>query len=208
MESRVWPVTLVEEDIRLRPLRSRDARVWREVRRRNASYLSPWEATMPDEGRAQGEVAPTFAGMVRRARSEARSGRLLPWAIEYQGRFVGQMTVGGIALGSLRSAYIGYWIDEAVAGRGITTMAVAMASDHCFEELRLHRLEINIRPENLASRAVAEKAGYSVEGTRRAYLHIDGDWRDHITYVLFAGQVTPNVVARVRSRRPSADITI
>lgn len=208
MDARRWPVTLVEGDIRLRPLRTRDARAWRDVRRRNADYLSPWEATMPDEGREQGEIAPTFAGMVRRSRSEARAGRLLPWAIEYQGRFVGQMTVGGIALGSLRSAYIGYWIDEAVAGRGITTMAVAMASDHCFERMRLHRLEINIRPENLASRAVAEKAGYALEGVRHDYLHIDGAWRDHVTYVLFAGQVTPSLVARVRSRRPSADITL
>jgi ribosomal-protein-alanine N-acetyltransferase len=208
MEARRWPVTLVEGDIRLRPLRTRDARAWREVRRRNAEYLSPWEATMPEEGRLQGEVAPTFAGMVRRSRSEARGGRLLPWVIEYQGRLVGQLTVGGIALGSLRSAYIGYWIDEAVAGRGITTMAVAMASDYCFTDLRLHRLEINIRPENLASRAVAEKVGYAVEGLRPAYLHIDGDWRDHVSYVLFHGQVTPSLVERVRSRKPSADFLL
>ena len=203
-----WPVTLVEGDIRLRPLRTRDARTWREVRRRNADYLKPWEATMPEEGRESGERAPTFAGMVRRSRSEARSGRLLPWAIEYEGCFVGQMTVGGIALGSLRSAYIGYWIDEAVSGRGITTMAVAMASDFCFADLLLHRLEINIRPENLASRAVAEKVGYAVEGSRPDYLHIDGAWRDHLTYVLFRGQVLPNAVSRIRSAQPSADFLL
>lgn len=203
-----WPVTLVQGDIRLRPLRTRDSRAWQEVRRRNADYLKPWDATMPEEGRDSGERLPTFASMVRRSRSEARAGRLLPWAIEYEGKFVGQMTVGGIALGSLRSAYIGYWIDQAVSGKGITTMAVAMASDFCFSDLLLHRLEINIRPENLASRAVAEKVGYTVEGTRSDYLHIDGSWRDHVTYVLFRGQVLPNTVSRIRSAGPSADFLL
>lgn len=201
-------MTLTQGDIRLRPLRTRDARAWREVRKRNADYLNPWEASMPEEGREQGEMAPSFSGMVRRSKSEARAGRLLPWALESEGRFVGQLTVGGISYGSLRSAYIGYWIDAAVAGRGITTLAVAMASDFCFADLRLHRLEINIRPENLASRAVAEKAGYHVEGMRPNYLHIDGAWRDHVTYVLFRDQVNPSLVARVQSRARSADLIL
>jgi [ribosomal protein S5]-alanine N-acetyltransferase len=203
-----WPVTLVQGDIRLRPLRTRDSRAWQEVRRRNADYLKPWDATMPDEGRDSGEQPPTFASMVRRSRSEARAGRLLPWAIEYEGRFVGQLTIGGIALGSLRSAYIGYWIDQAVSGKGITTMAVAMGTDFCFADLLLHRLEINIRPENLASRAVAEKVGYTVEGTRSDYLHIDGAWRDHVTYVLFRGQISPNTVSRIRSARRAKDFLL
>jgi ribosomal-protein-alanine N-acetyltransferase len=87
-------------------------------------------------------------------------------------------------------------------------MAVAMASDFCFADLLLHRLEINIRPENLASRAVAEKVGYVVEGSRPDYLHIDGAWRDHLTYVLFRGQVLPNAVSRIRSAQPSADFLL
>jgi len=52
--------------------------------------------------------------------------------IEYQGRFVGQLTVSNIVRGSAQFASIGYWIDEAYAGRGIVTRAVAMAIDHCF----------------------------------------------------------------------------
>lgn len=49
--------------------------------------------------------------------------------------------------------------------------------------MQLHRIEINLRPENGASRKVAEKAGYKLEGNRANFLHIDGDWRDHITFV-------------------------
>ena len=107
--------------------------------------------------------------------------------------------MGGIAYGSLRSAYIGYWIDQEFAGRGVTSMGVAMAADYAFDVLRLHRLELNIRPENTSSRAVAEKVGYREEGFREKYLHINGDWRDHVTYVLLAGDLPAGVVAGLRA---------
>ncbi len=195
MSERRWPVTLTHGDITLRPLRQSDARRWREVRRRNLEWLRPWEATLPPEARAEGDVIPTFGMMVRRLRREAKDGRTLPWALVYQGDLVGQVTVGGIAWGSLRAAYIGYWIDSAVAGRGIMPTAVAMAIDHCLESMGLHRLEINIRPENAASLRVVEKLGLRLEGERAAYLHIDGDWRDHVSYVVYAGEFPDGVLA-------------
>ena len=71
-------------------------------------------------------------------------------------------------------AHIGYWVDREVAGRGIIPTAVALACDHCWFGLGLHRVEINIRPENVASCRVVEKLGFRVEGLRPRYLHIDG----------------------------------
>lgn len=194
MTEPAWPATLAHGEVRLRPLRQFDARAWREVRSRNAAWLTPWEATLPPEAVGTEEI-PTFSMMVRRMRREARQGRSLPFALDYQGHLVGQVTVGGIAWGSLRSAYIGYWIDQAVAGRGIMPTAVALALDHCFDVLRLHRVEINIRPENAASLRVAEKLGLAYEGERRAYLHIDGAWRDHVTFAVYAGDFPDGVLA-------------
>ena len=200
MNDRYWPVTLTDGDISLRPLKQTDARAWREVRRRNVDWLRPWEATLPPEGARDGDTIPTFGMMVRRLRREAREGRTLPFALTYRGSLVGQVTVGGIAWGSLRAGYIGYWIDSAVAGRGIMPTAVAMAIDHCLTTLRLHRIEINIRPENAASLRVVEKLGLRREGDRAAYLHIDGAWRDHVTYVVYAGEFPDGVLAAYRSR--------
>lgn len=176
-----WPVELAHGAVGLRPIRLRDARAWREVRIRNAEWLRPWEATLPDPSR---ERLPSFTTMVRRLSSEARDGRCLPFAVTYDGRLVGQVTVGGLTWGSLRSGYIGYWVDSKFAGQGITPTAVAMATDYCLGEIGLHRLEINIRPENAASLRVPIKLGYRFEGERPRYLHIDGDWRDHVTYVM------------------------
>jgi ribosomal-protein-alanine N-acetyltransferase len=73
--------------------------------------------------------------------------------------------------------------------------AVALASDHCFD-IGLHRVEINIRPENMASRRVVEKLGFRPEGMRPALLHIDGAWRDHLAFALTAEEVPGGLLSR------------
>jgi ribosomal-protein-alanine N-acetyltransferase len=138
--------------------------------------------------------------MARTMRREARQGLAMPWVITYGGRFVGQLTVGSIVWGSARSGQVGYWIDEAVAGRGVTPTALAMAADFCFLTVGLHRLEASIRPENQASRRVVEKLGFREEGLRRRFLHIDGSWRDHLCYALTAEDVRGGLLPRWRDR--------
>jgi [ribosomal protein S5]-alanine N-acetyltransferase len=129
-------------------------------------------------------------------RAEASQRRMLPFVVTYADRLVGQLTVGGIVRGSLRSAYLGYWIDHAFAGRGITPTAVALAVDHCFGVVGLHRIEINIRPENTASLRVVEKLGLRSEGYRPSYLHIDGAWRDHMVFAVTEGEIPDGLLQR------------
>jgi [ribosomal protein S5]-alanine N-acetyltransferase len=190
-------VRLAEGPVGLRPIRLRDASAWQAVRQRNAVWLRPWEATRPGEPISD----LTFGQMVRRLRSEARGGRTLPFIVTYEGRLVGQLTVAGITWGSLCSAHIGYWVDQDYAGRGIMPTAVALACDHCFFRVGLHRIEICIRPENRNSRRVVEKLGFREEGLRPRFLHIDGDWRDHLVYALNAEEVPGGLVARWRATR-------
>ncbi len=139
--------------------------------------------------------------MVRFLRDEADAGRMLPFVVTYEGELVGQLTVANITWGSMCSATAGYWVDEAVAGRGVMPTALALATDHCFGVMGLHRMEINIRPENIPSRRVAEKLGFRDEGIRVRYLHIDGAWRDHISFALTAEEVPGGLLARWRSVR-------
>jgi [ribosomal protein S5]-alanine N-acetyltransferase len=191
---RPWPMQLHEGPVTLRPLRQRDSRQWRAVRSANAEWLAPWEATHPDAS----SQAPTFAQMVRAFGREARAGRMLPFAVDYEGELVGQLTVSGIAWGSLRSGQIGYWVDRRVAGRGIIPAAVATVVDHCFFTVGLHRLEVNIRPENAASLRVVHKLGFRPEGLRRRYLHIDGAWRDHATFAITVEEIPEGMLTRWR----------
>lgn len=193
-----WPVTLTSGDLTLRPLQRRDRRTWTHLRKTNAQWLRPWDATLPPEGEPAREVPLTFSAMLQTMRREARAGRALPWAMVFQGQFIGQLTVAGISLGSLRSGAMGYWISQSHAGRGLTPLAVAMACDYCIDALGLHRIEVSIRPENAASIRVVEKLELRHEGLRERYLHIDGDWRDHVTYVHLAGDTPDGLVQRLR----------
>ena len=193
--SQTWPLRLELDDVVLRPLRLRDARAWRRLRSDNAAWLAPWEATSPDPD----TPLRGFASMVRQGHRSAREGTALPLAIEVDGRLAGVVSLSGVVWGSLRGGSIGYWIDRSLAGRGIVPTAVAALTDHCFDVVGLHRVEINIRPENTASLRVVAKLGFRDEGLRRSYLHIDGDWRDHRTFALTAGEVPGGLLARWRS---------
>jgi ribosomal-protein-alanine N-acetyltransferase len=195
---RGWPATLQDGRVALRPITTRDRSAWLEVRARNAAWLAPWEATPPtDTGRTM-----SFSAMVRSLRRQARQGLMLPFVLTFDGALVGQVTVGGITWGSLCSAHVGYWIDQRVAGRGVMPTAVAMVTDHCFRVVGLHRVEVNIRPENAASLRVVEKLGFREEGTRLAFLHIAGAWRDHRSFALTAEEVPEGLLARWHARQP------
>ncbi|MBW8087126.1 GNAT family N-acetyltransferase [Streptomyces hygroscopicus subsp. hygroscopicus] len=200
-----WPVVLADGDTVLRPIKLRDQRAWREVNQRNREWLRPWEATIPPPPPG-GPVThrPTYRQMVRHLRAEAHAGRMLPFIIEYQGRLAGQLTVAGITWGSMCSGHIGYWIDQAVAGRGVMPTSVALAVDHCFRAIGLHRIEVCIRPENLPSRRVVEKLGFRQEGLRPRYLHIDGAWRDHLVYALTVEELSEGLLERWHRTRPGA----
>ena len=125
--------------------------------------------------------------------------------MEYEGEVAGQLNIWGVARGSLCSATIGYWVSERFAGRGITPTAVALATDLAFTELDLHRMEICIRPENAASVRVVQKLGFRYEGVRRRYIHIDGDWRDHLAFALVKEDVPQGVLARWLAGQVPAD---
>ena len=176
-----WPLVLVEGELTLRPLRIRDRGAWLSVRRKNREWLTPWEATSPIS--EENRNLPTFIEMVQFHNREGRAGRSISLAIWFNRELIGQITLGGISYGAYRGGHIGYWIDRNYANQGYTTEAVEVLTRFAFDALYLHRIEINIRPENEPSIKVAEKAGYVFEGFRPQFLHINGHWCDHNCYV-------------------------
>jgi [ribosomal protein S5]-alanine N-acetyltransferase len=193
-----WPVRLRDGEVTVRPLSTRDAGAWRSARQRNASWLVPWDATVPPGGDAR----PTsFKQLVRRLHRQARQGLTYPFAIDVEGRFAGQVTVNNVVRGSALFASVGYWIDREYAGRGVMPRAVALVVDHCFTSAGLHRVEVAIRPENSNSLRVVEKLGLREVGYAPRYLHIDGDWRDHRIYAVTSEEVPQGLLHRLRGSR-------
>ena len=188
--------TLVQGDISIRPIRLRDSRVLERELLANRSWLRKWEATNP-----HAPMSFDTRASIRSLLNNAREGAGLPFAIEHRGELAGQLNVSGIAYGSLSSATIGYWVAERFAGKGLTPTAVALATDHCFFSVGLHRMEICIRPENAASLRVVEKLGFRYEGLRRRYIHINGDWRDHFCFALTVEELPQGLLRRWREDR-------
>lgn len=197
-----WPVriegrTPAGDLVRLRPLRVEDEQEYLGVRRSNHEWLAPWDATSPRKNRP----TRTFAELVDAQAEDARAGRALPLVIDHGDRLVGQVNVSNITRGSFWSCSIGYWISRSLAGRAIVPTAVALVGDHCLSELQLHRIEINIRPENGPSLRVVEKLGLRDEGVRERYLHIQGEWRDHRTFAVTSEEVPDGLLARWQATR-------
>ncbi len=182
--------------VELHPLLRRDAGEWSRLRLANEAWLRPWEPSGAVSWRAR-HTAAAYRSMRRAATRRARMGISVPLAVRVEGRLAGQVTVDNIVRGAMLSGHLGYWIDQAQAGRGMASTAVAMVCDHAFGAVGLHRLQADIRPENLPSQRLVERLGFRREGLFRRYLDIDGAWRDHVSYALLAEDVPDGVLARI-----------
>ena len=181
-------------EVRLRPVRLRDAGAWSAVRTRDEEQLRPWEPTGTGVWRSRHHTT-AWPGVCTALRAAARKGGMLPFVIELDGEFVGQLTIGNVVRGALRSAWCGYWVATPVTGGGVASAALAMGVDHCFGAVGLHRVEATVRPDNGASRTVLARAGFREEGLLRRYLDVDGDWRDHLLVALTAEEVADSLAA-------------
>ena len=187
MSSPGWPVELSDGPVLLRPYRRRDAKEWSRVRIANEAWLAPWEPTASGPW-ADLNSTQSFHVLLSDLRRSAREGSSMPFAIVFteggRQRIVGQLSIANIVRRAFCSAHAGYWVDAGVAGRGIMPTALALAVDHAFSYGGLHRIEVNIRPENGPSRRVVEKLGFREEALHKRYLHIGGAWRDHVGYAM------------------------
>lgn len=135
--------------------------------------------------------------MVGTLRRRARMGQAMPFVLTWDDEMVGMLTVNGITWGSARWASLGYWVAKSHAGKAITPTAVALVTDHLLWTVGLHRVEISIRPENVASLRVVEKLGFTEIGLAPRYLHIAGEWRDHRLFQVLAEDVPGGILKRL-----------
>jgi ribosomal-protein-alanine N-acetyltransferase len=166
-----------------------------DVRSQNWKWLEPWESGDPT-----GEGAQSYSRWIRSIDVAAARGTSAIFIIEYGGRLVGEVSVGAISYGSIRSAIAGYWVSEEFAGRSFVPTALARVCDWAFSDPRgprLHRVEVALLPNNDNSKRVVQKLCFSYEGIRKQYMFVHGAWRDHETWSLLSSSVQGSVVDRI-----------
>ena len=178
---------LFGEGVRLRPPRWGDYAEWTSLRQISRPFLQPWEPTW-------GEDDLTRAGFRRRLTSYQRDldiGAAFPFFVfrDEDGALVGGITLSNVRRGVAQMGSIGYWIGQPFARRGHTLAAVKAVTQFAFGQLGLHRVEAACLPQNRASANLLLKAGFEEEGFAKAYLKIDGDWRDHRLFGLLSPEL-------------------
>lgn len=168
--------------VMLRPLVVPDFASWSEARRRNEAWLTPWEPR-----RQRGVPDPAYDREAFAARCSARDrerqfGQAYSFGVFVDQQVVGEVNLNNVARGALQTATIGYWVDQARAGRGYIPEAVVVALRFAFDEAALHRIEICIVPRNTPSIRVVEKLGIRSEGVAERLVEINGVWEDHARF--------------------------
>jgi ribosomal-protein-alanine N-acetyltransferase len=141
----------------------------------------------------------SFAARCAARERERQLGGGIGFGLFTEGHFAGEITLSSIQRGPFQQAYIGYWVDEELAGRGLAPEAVVIVLRYAFEELGLHRVEIAIVPRNLPSRRVVDKLGLREEGIAVGFLEIDGRWEDHVRYAVTSEEWDERHVELVRT---------
>ena len=152
---------------------------------KNRGFHQRWAQTQPDSyftAKIQKEYIKSDA-------SNFFNDKMLPFYIfekDDHERVLGRISLFNIVRGGMQSAAVGYHQDEDCCGKGYMHEALVAVAHFGFEDLKLHRIEAFILPDNERSMNLVRKVGFVEEGIRYSYMHINGRWQDHIGFALFA----------------------
>jgi [ribosomal protein S5]-alanine N-acetyltransferase len=150
--------------------------------RENAEFLAPWEPRMNASSFDAGALREVRA----RAVAAALEGSAYSFAIIHEDAtdsspaIIGWLGFTNIIRSVFQASTLGYKLAEQAQHRGYMTEAARAGIDFAFGTLRLHRIMANYLPSNHRSRAVLSRLGFKSEGYAKAYLFINGEWRDHV----------------------------
>ena len=150
--------------------------------RRNREAFGPFDPIQPEDFFTADGQRERLAWDLAQAEA-GRSFRFLLVQPGHPGKVVGLAGLNEIVRGAFQSCFLSYKIDHTLWGRGYGTEAIEAVTAWAFRTLKLHRVEANIMPRNLASRRAAAKAGFIEEGLAKDYLKINGRWEDHLHMV-------------------------
>ncbi len=174
----------IETDrLRLAVLRKNSAQAVTDYLVRNKEFHQKWSQTHNDSY----FLLKTQKKYLSYDETEYKAGRLVPlWIMKKDepDRIIGRVSFFNIAYGGMMSCAVGYHLDEGCTGKGYMREALLAASCLMAKELKMHRIEAFILPENERSLNLIRKAGFTEEGLRKSYMHINGQWRDHMSFYI------------------------
>jgi [ribosomal protein S5]-alanine N-acetyltransferase len=160
--------------VAIRPVTAGDQAAFVSAARASTALHAPWV------------IAPTDAAAFKRyvARFDGVANFGFVVYLPRTGELVGAINLTNVIFGVFRSGYLGYFAFAGFEGQGYMAQGLRAVVRHAFKELKLHRMEANIQPANLASISLVRACGFEQEGYSKKYLKIGGRWRDHERWAL------------------------
>lgn len=172
----------IDEHLQLELPEPRHAAELCRLVRRNLKHLKPWMPWAIDD--YSEEHARQW---IRRTLDEFSQDGRFSSLIRLNDRIIG--TIGFHDLDTAnRRASIGYWIDKRYEGRGIVTRCCRVLVNYLFDTMKLNRVQINCNIENVRSRAIPERLGFTLEGTLREMELVDGRFGDWAVYAMLRSE--------------------
>lgn len=163
--------------VHIRPPQPSDTEAYTAAVLRSRDLIGPWNPVDP-EG---------FYELLRRQGATLRTYLIIN---NDDGGIVGKCNIANIVRARFRNATLGYDSYLPYSGTGRMTEGMRLIIDRAFtswpDGLGLHRLEINVQPDNLRSVALAKRLGFRHEGYSPRMLFINDAWRDHLRFALTA----------------------
>ena len=180
MPKRAPAATITGVNVYLRPPRLSDAKAFRAAVRASTALHRGWTSAPGSPAR--------YASFVHRYTARGKHPTHAGYLVfrRDDDALVGVYNFSEIVRGAFQSAFLGYFAFSPLGGQGLMTEGLAAALDIAFLRLKLHRVEVNVQPNNARSLALAERLGFTREGYSRRYVKISGRWRDHVRLAMLA----------------------
>ena len=181
---RPYEIFALETDrLRLSVYKKSRSRQVTDYLRRNRAFHQKWAQTHDNIYFQESVQREYLKSDIR----DFRKGHLFPFWITLKdddSKVIGRISFFNVARGGMMCCSAGYHLDESVISQGYMTEALNECVKLLFEQFGFHRIEAFILPENDRSIALVKRAGFEYEGTRKSYMHINGQWRDHEAFYI------------------------
>lgn len=166
----------MRQPVYLRPPKSSDEREFLASVKKSGDLHSPW--TLPPS------TPEHFRAYLERMSAPENAAFLVCRPAD--NCLVGVFNITNIVRGAFQSGYLGYYVFAGHERQGLMRKGLEAVVRFAFQSLKLHRLEANIQPTNVASIALVKACGFLQEGYSPRYLKINGRWRDHARWAILA----------------------
>ncbi|WP_223701645.1 GNAT family N-acetyltransferase [Sutcliffiella deserti] len=170
----------IDEQLSLKLTEEKDAERLFELTDNSRDYLREWLPWLDST-----KTVEDTRDFIKGTRQSYAENKAMSTMILYKGGIVGTAGYNTIDWTN-KVVYIGYWLDKDYQGNGIMTRVAEALTDYAISELRMNRVDIRAAEENLKSRGIPERLGFTMEGKIRQAEWLYDHYVDHAVYGMLA----------------------